>query len=256
MDEPRTSEHILDPSQERQSGQAVHDDYVSAEVDWIDLGYITKPHGLQGELRVFMFNPQSTLFEAGSNGPLRELFLRTASGLRVKWGVAGFRRHKELYLLRLAGVTSRDEAEALRGQHLTLPRAALPALEEDDEFYAVDLERCRVIDETGCVVGRVVGVLNYPSVDCLAVELAPDQIEVPMVEPYLRGVDIARKEIRVSGLRDLPRVKAPAPKSPSMLRPTAKSAGDSLQGHAEDHAKPAETSLGAPPSSATETEGV
>ncbi len=236
------------PDERRQLGGNVtsmtadeRDDQVRAEVDWVDLGYVTKPHGLQGELRVFMFNADSTLFEGDAKGPPREIFLRTATGLRVKWSIAGFRRHKELYLLRLQGVTTRDEAEALRGQHLTLPREALPALEEDGEYYAVDLEKCQVVDETGTVVGRVVGVLNYPSVDCLAVELAPDQVEVPMVAPYLRGVDIERREIRVSGLSDLPRVKVAPAKAPPKKKQSADSALAS--------------SAGSPPSHANETEG-
>ena len=49
---------------------------------------------------------------------------------------------------RLSGLTTREQAEALRGTRLVVPRARLPALPED-EFYHADLVGLEVFDTGG-----------------------------------------------------------------------------------------------------------
>src|SRR3954471_18222231 len=48
-------------------------------------------------------------------------------------------------IMRLEGLESREAVDALRGAELWGPRSAAPPL-DDDEWYAEDLERCRVVD--------------------------------------------------------------------------------------------------------------
>ena len=42
---------------------------------------------------------------------------------------------QEIWLVKLEGVDSPEEAELLRGHRLLIPAAARPALEDGDEFY-------------------------------------------------------------------------------------------------------------------------
>jgi len=93
-------------------------------------------------------------------------------------------------ILRLAGHGEREAAEALRGQDLLVHRAAAPAL-GDDEWYAEDLQGCRVVD--GAVaVGRVRRMLALPSCEALEVERdGGDDLLVPLVRDAVRSVDVA-----------------------------------------------------------------
>ena len=79
----------------------------------------------------------------------------------------------------MADSTSRW-AEALRGTALTVPRAALPDLDEG-EYYHTDLIGLPVVSTTGEALGRVIAVENYGAGDVIEIE-RPDgkRFMVPM----------------------------------------------------------------------------
>ena len=69
-------------------------------------------------------------------------------------------------------------------------RASAPELDED-EWYAEDLEGCRVVDGA-TEVGRVVQMVALPS--CEALEVAREggaDLLVPLVRDAVRSVDVA-----------------------------------------------------------------
>ena len=91
---------------------------------------------------------------------------------------------------RAAIAASRSYAEALRGLDLLVHRTAAPELGED-EWYAEDLEGCRVVDGAA-EVGRVVRMVALPS--CEVLEVAREgraDLLVPLVRDAVRSVDVA-----------------------------------------------------------------
>jgi 16S rRNA processing protein RimM len=70
---------------------------------------------------------------------------------------------------RFAEVTDRNAAEALRGTELTVPRSALPPL-EDGEYYHVDLIGLTCLSEDGTQIGLVSTVENFGAGDILEIE--------------------------------------------------------------------------------------
>jgi 16S rRNA processing protein RimM len=95
-------------------------------------------------------------------------------------------------ILRLAGVSSRGDAEALRGAELQ----AEVGLGED-EFWARDLEGCAVVDGDRAV-GFVRRMTALPSCEVLEVD-RPDGTEllVPLVRDAIRSIDVAGRRIDV-----------------------------------------------------------
>jgi 16S rRNA processing protein RimM len=90
-------------------------------------------------------------------------------------------------IVRLEGASSREDAEALRGADLLVP-----AVLEEDEYWASDLVGCVVVDgsrEIG-IVGRMVAL---PS--CEALEVG--SILIPMVRDAIRSIDLEAKRIDV-----------------------------------------------------------
>src|SRR5690606_32187329 len=83
-------------------------------------------------------------------------------------------------IARFAEVPDRGAAEALRGTTLTVPRAALPALEEG-EYYHADLIGLSAVSDSGRALGMVVAVENFGAGDVLEIE-KPDgkRFMVPM----------------------------------------------------------------------------
>jgi 16S rRNA processing protein RimM len=94
-------------------------------------------------------------------------------------------------VLRVRGVETREDAEALRGEPIMVSRADAPPLTED-EWWAEDLVGLRVVDgerQVG-VVGRV---LSYPSCEVLEV----GELLVPLVGDAVRDVDLERGVVDV-----------------------------------------------------------
>ena len=84
-------------------------------------------------------------------------------------------------IIRLAGTTTREGAEALRGLEL---RAAAEMMLEEGEYWAHELEGCRVVD--GPVeVGVVARMVALPS--CEALEVGEELI--PLVRDAIRSID-------------------------------------------------------------------
>jgi 16S rRNA processing protein RimM len=94
-------------------------------------------------------------------------------------------------ILRFEGCASREEAEALRGTELRVPEAEAPPLEEG-EFWARDLEGCRVTDGER-EVGVVERMIALPS--CEALEVG-DRL-IPLVRDAIRSIDLPGRRIDV-----------------------------------------------------------
>jgi len=165
---------------------------------WIELGVVARPHGVTGEIRVHVFNPDSTLLEE-----LAEVFLIGEEGEEPALvEVVSSRRGSKALLMRFAGVSSREDVEALRGYTLCVPRAALPAL-EGGEYYHADLVGLEAF-EGAEPIGRVVDVLDYPSVECLKIQRPGGFLEVPMLPKWLDRLDIEGGKVHLKDLDDIP----------------------------------------------------
>ena len=84
-------------------------------------------------------------------------------------------------------------------------RSALPK-PAADEFYARDVAGCRVVigEGEGQLVGTVLELRSYPSVDTLAIARPSGvELEVPLVEAYVASVDVAARLVRLATLDGL-----------------------------------------------------
>src|SRR5437764_5153499 len=95
------------------------------------VGVIAGAHGVRGAVRIksFTAEPKGIV----QYGPVEDESGRRKFELRFV-GTA-----KGVVLADMSGVADRDQAEALRGMRLYLPREALPPPEEEEEYYHADL---------------------------------------------------------------------------------------------------------------------
>jgi 16S rRNA processing protein RimM len=163
---------------------------------WIALGVVMGTHGVRGELRVKLHNPESELLF-----DLDAVQLRAAGELR-RYPVESVRSGGKGVLLRLGGVDTIERAQALRGVELCVGRSRLPALPEG-EFYHCDLEGLTLVDATGAPQGKVERVHDYPASSVLRVRTERGVLEVPMREPYLVRIDLAAGYVVADQLEDL-----------------------------------------------------
>lgn len=152
--------------------------------EMVCVGAIAGAYGVRGEVRLKSFCAEPE--DIAAYGPLStedggRSFEVTLSGA-VKNGFAA----------RLSGIRTKEEADALRGTRLFVPRARLPEAEED-EYYHADLIGLPVFDTGGTEIGRVKAVLNHGAGDLL--ELHGPGIKGTVLLPFTRAavptVDIA-----------------------------------------------------------------
>jgi 16S rRNA processing protein RimM len=156
---------------------------VSGPEDWLAGGRVGRAHGLDGSFYVVAARPALLVLGAAVRIGDRETEIVRRAGT------------DERPIVRLGGVEDRDAAEALRGLELRVPRAVAPPL-EDDEWWAEDLEGCRVVDG-GRELGRVARLVPLPSCEALEVSGAAEDFLVPLVRDAVRSVDVEARVIDI-----------------------------------------------------------
>jgi 16S rRNA processing protein RimM len=125
------------------------------------LAAIAGAHGISGEVRLKLFaeGVESLKLHKKLFAGERALNLQA-----VKPGGGGV-------IARFAEIGDRAAAEALRGSLLSVPRDALPPLDEG-EYYHADLIGLACVGADGAPLGTVVAVENYGAGDLLEIEKA------------------------------------------------------------------------------------
>jgi 16S rRNA processing protein RimM len=142
----------------------------------ICVGVVTGPQGVQGAVRIKSFTEVPE--DIAAYGPLEDETGRRQFDLRL-CGIA-----KGVLVARLPGIEDRDQAEALRGLRLYLPRSALPQ-PEAEEYYHADLIGLDAVLGDGTRVGRVRAIYDFGAGDTL--ELARDGAP-PLLVPFTRAI--------------------------------------------------------------------
>lgn len=168
---------------------------------------IGKPHGIRGEVTVQLFTdiPEER-FAPGEVLDLENFTLKSPAANVVPTGrlkVAGHRWNKKILVVRFEEVTTRNQAEELRGSRLMFE---VPEDEDDEGFYEQELVNLPVYllvkvpegenpvnnPKAGKPMGKVTGLQTMPAQDILLVKLAAehggDEIMIPFVEEIVPEV--------------------------------------------------------------------
>ncbi|WAT18094.1 ribosome maturation factor RimM [Aurantiacibacter sp. MUD11] len=144
----------------------------------VTLAAVTGAHGVTGEVRLKLFGdglaslkPHKTF----NDGAL------TLSKVRDD--------NKGGAIARFAEVKDRTAAEKLRGTTLTVPRDALPPLEEG-EYYHTDLLGLAAVSASGAALGEVIAVHNFGAGDVVEIRKADGKtFMIPMRVEAVPGWD-------------------------------------------------------------------
>lgn len=180
------------------------------EENWLEIGTIVAPQGLEGELRVLSVSDFPERFQkrgirgiqAPQGGEIREITLLRGRELPGK----------NVYIIKLEGVENREQAEALRGYKLWANKLEKPRLKAD-EYHVSELVNLEVYHHlTGEKIGVVVDIL-WAGNDILAVQLeanlasvkkkspssdSEDRALVPFVKEIVPLVDLKAGRIEIS----------------------------------------------------------
>ena len=136
------------------------------EQDWACLAAVSGAMGIRGAVRLkpFTEDPRAV----GDYGPVTVFSKQAPEG--HQYGITLLHNIKGGVAAQLAGMETRDDAEAMKGARLYVSRDALPGL-EDDAYYHSDLMGLTVKDEEGVAFGTVKAVHNFGAGDLVEVVL-------------------------------------------------------------------------------------
>jgi 16S rRNA processing protein RimM len=169
---------------------------------FVSIARVTRPQGLKGAVRIRIDFDAPQLFARG------QAVILSLRERRVETVFDECRAQHGRWVAKLDAIGSIDDAEKWVGAELLIPRAQLPPAGEG-AFYSFELEGCRVYGH-GRYVGTVTGIEASGDTDLLRVEDEGNEVLIPFVHAFLKGVDMEEKRIDMElpdGLVELNRRK-------------------------------------------------
>ena len=155
----------------------------------IQLGFVGAPFGVRGWVKLRSHtDPPERLLEHRSLQIGREGAWRT-------YRIEQSGRSGGALTVKLTGVEDRDQAIALRGAQVCVPRDDLPQ-RDDKDFYRADLIGCEVVNLAGDALGVVQHFVETPG-QALMVVRGEREYWVPAVPQHLRRVDLRARLVVV-----------------------------------------------------------
>jgi 16S rRNA processing protein RimM len=148
------------------------------------VGRVAGAFGVKGEVRV-------TAYTASPQALLSYRDLRRQDGSPALTLLSG-RAQKGDLVARAKEIATKEEADALRGLLLHVPRAALPE-PEDDEFYLTDLIGLAAVTPEGETIGKVKAVQDFGAGDILEIDpgRGGQSWYLPFTRECVPAVDVA-----------------------------------------------------------------
>lgn len=160
----------------------------------IEIGRVTKAHGIRGEVVVVTHDPESDVLD-----DIAKLWVGG-----VERTVREARSTHRGWLVQFDGISTRNDAETLRGQLVEVDREDLD-LDEDDVLLS-DLVGCQVLRVDGTPWGTIEAI-DSGMQDLLVIHDGEIERLLPLVDEFVKGIDLAAGVVTVDPPEGLPEHK-------------------------------------------------
>ena len=178
--------------------------------DAVEVGRILDAWGVKGWLKILPHSNQPEALFAAKSWFLQAPDAKFRPGFNAFTGTVTIavdeaKTHSDSVVAKIDGLDDRNDAEALRGCRIFLPRSAFPQASKD-EYYWVDLIGLNVVNREAIALGCVRDLMATGPNSVLCVEYQATQDDgsskteermIPFVSAYVDSVDIAGKLITV-----------------------------------------------------------
>ena len=151
------------------------------KLQFLEAGEIVSTHGVRGEMKVLPW----------SDGPD---FLTEYDRVRINgkdYVVESCRIQKTCNLLKVQGIDTMEDAQAMRGKVVEIYRCDAP----NDLIFAAELIGVEV-EASGEMIGKVTDVLDYPGNKVYIVKGEHDYM-IPAVKQFVHSIDMDRNLMKV-----------------------------------------------------------
>ena len=151
------------------------------KLQFIEAGEIVTTHGVKGEMKVLPW----------VDGPdiLCEFDRCRISG--KEYTIESCRIQKTCNLVKLSGIDTMEDAQAMRGKILELYREDI----DDEVIFAAELIGVEVFCD-GQLLGKITDVLDYPG-NSVYVVTGEHEYMIPAVKQFILSTDLDKNEMQV-----------------------------------------------------------
>ncbi|HHV61886.1 MAG TPA: 16S rRNA processing protein RimM [Firmicutes bacterium] len=169
---------------------------------FIQIGRITAPQGIKGEVRVMPFTDFPERFIG-----LERVWVGPDPESTRELEIESTRLHKRFILVKFAGISSIDEAGRLRGLAIYVPHEQAVRL-PPGRYFIHDIIGLDVLLTTGERIGRVAEVMTGEANDVYIVRADEEagrgrEILVPATRDIVKDIDIAGKRMVIEPRKGL-----------------------------------------------------
>jgi 16S rRNA processing protein RimM len=154
----------------------------------VQLGKIIGAHGIHGALRIYSYAESADCFVAHTS-----LIIQDLSGGWTSYEMVQCRPYKQILRVTLKEITTRSRAESLAGQGVYVPKASLPPLEEDTNYWH-DLIGMAVYTTENLYLGCIDHIIPTGANDVYVVKSTTDhsgkEILIPAIASVVIDVDV------------------------------------------------------------------
>ena len=162
--------------------------------DYLLIGEITKPQGVQGELKLRPITCDPARFEGMTYAFVEE------GGKYRRVNISVRRVGADAIFFRMEGVNTRNDAEEMRGTLLYIDRAHAVELDEDSAFIC-DLIGLKGVLTDGNEIGELIDVMQPGGNDVYVFNGPLGEVLVPALKSVVHEVCVEEKRIVFDAVR-------------------------------------------------------
>ena len=166
--------------------------------DLFQVGVITAPHGVRGEVKVFPTTDDNARFKN-----LKTVLLDQGRGTR-ELEIEGVKFFKNMVILKFKGIDDRNDVERMRQAKLLVTRENAEVIVQNavelgkDEYFIADLIGIQVVSDEGEELGTISDVLQTGANDVYVVSKdGAKDLLIPAIHACIQNVDVAAGQMEV-----------------------------------------------------------
>jgi 16S rRNA processing protein RimM len=167
--------------------------------DLLQVGAITQPHGIHGEVKVFPATDDVRRFKK-----LKDVILDTGRE-KITLEIEGVKFFKQYAILKFKGFDNINDIEKYKGKCLYVTRENAVKLRRD-EYFIADLIGLQVYDEENNYLGVLTNVIETGANDVYEVKFEDGRdVLFPAIKQCILDVDMENRKMKVhimAGLLD------------------------------------------------------
>ncbi len=158
--------------------------------DCFELGYILKPHGLNGAVNIRMDADNPMKYKG-----MESVIVKIGSNL-VPFFISKLQINGNRGILKLEDINSKEDADELNSCALLLPLDQLPKL-SGDQFYYHDVIGYKVVDHSKDELGVIENIFTEGNQDLISMKYKGKEVLIPVNNDIVSRADHSKKEVHV-----------------------------------------------------------